>query len=108
MLLARAGYQVVDLGVDISWERFIEAVATHRPAVLAISSAIDVDLERQERARKLFDEREILDHVTLVIGGGGFSKEKAAALGALAYAGTLADAVQLVRILGCMGEYSQS
>ena len=106
VLLACAGYQVVDLGVDVAWEQFAAAVQEHRPTVLAIWSTMDVDRRQQECARKVFDAGKILDQVALVVGGVGFSDEKAAELGALGYAGSLPDTIKLVQVLGCQGQDS--
>jgi len=43
----------------------------------------------------------------LLVGGAGFSDEKAAELGALGYAGSLPDVIKLVQILGCQGQDSE-
>ena len=64
-----------------------------------------MEIERQgwETARALFGEGNLLDQVSLIVGGLGFSDEKAAELGAMGYAGSLLDTTQLVQVLSRRG-----
>ncbi len=99
ILLVRAGFRIIDLGVDVGWEQFAAAVQEHRATVLAVSSAITVDCQQQESAREVLRDSGLLEQVTLVVGGVGFSKENAVRLGAAGYAGSVLDTVRLVKFL---------
>jgi CRP/FNR family cyclic AMP-dependent transcriptional regulator len=99
ILLARAGFGIVDLGINIGWGQFAEAVQENRASVLAMSSALTVDHQQQEIAREIFARSGLLKQATLVVGGAGFSKEIADKLGAAAYAGSVLNTVQLAKNL---------
>ena len=98
-LLARAGFGVVDLGVNVEWEQFATAVKEYRASVLAVSSAITIDRKQQENAREVFNTSDLLKRTTLVVGGMGFSKESTSNLGAVGYACSVVDTAQLVKEL---------
>jgi len=99
ILLARAGFRIVDLGVNVGWEQFAAAVQEHRAIILAVSSAISFDRQQQEGAQEVLKASGLLEQVALVVGGAGFSKEYAIRLGAAGYAGSVVDTVRLIKDL---------
>jgi len=99
ILLARAGFRIVDLGVNVGWEQFAAAVQEHRANILAVSSAISFDRQQQEGAQEVLKASGLLEQVALVVGGAGFSKEYAIRLGAAGYAGSVVDTVRLIKDL---------
>ena len=99
ILLARAGFGIVDLGINVGLDQFAQAVQEYQANVLAMSSAMTFDYQQQELAREIFGASGLLRQAELVVGGAGFSREKAAQLGATGYAGSVLDTVQLVKNL---------
>jgi len=99
ILLTRAGFGVVDLGTNVGWEQFADAVHEHQASVLAMSSSITVDQQQQKFARNIFEKSGFLGQATMVVGGAGFSKDNATLLGAEGYAGSVIDTVELVKNL---------
>ncbi len=96
ILLARAGFRIIDLGFNVGLENFAVAVQEHQASVLVMSSATPMDREQQESARDIFGANRLSEQVALILGGEGFSKEYAASLGAMDYAGTPLDAARIV------------
>jgi CRP/FNR family transcriptional regulator, cyclic AMP receptor protein len=99
ILLVRAGFKVIDLGVNVEWEQFSESVQEHRASVLAVSSAMKIDRPQQERAREIIGSSDLLKKATLILGGAGFSKESVVNLGAAGYAGSIIDTFRIVQNL---------
>ena len=46
LTLKGAGFKVVDLGVDVSHERFVEAIIRYKPRVVGISALLTVTMVR--------------------------------------------------------------
>jgi len=99
ILLARTGFDIIDLGVDVKWGQFAAAVQEHRATMLAVSSAITVDRQQQEIAWEVLGTSGLLEEVTLIVGGVGFSEDSAARLGAAGYANSVLDTVRLIKDL---------
>ncbi len=99
ILLARAGFRIVDLGVNVGWGQFAAAAQEHRATILAVSSAISFDRQQQEAAQELLETSGLLEQVTLVVGGAGFTKEFAARLGAAGYADSVLATVRLIKVI---------
>jgi 5-methyltetrahydrofolate--homocysteine methyltransferase len=96
VMLQAAGHEVVDLGVDVSADRFVEAVKTYRPHVLGLSallttttSYIRVVIEELERAG-------LRDSVFIVVGGAATTPEFAKQIGADAWVSNALEAVKLL------------
>ncbi len=70
MLLKGAGYEVVDLGVDVAVEKFIEAAKETGAKVLGISALITTSFGPMKRIVELLDEEKIRGDVKVMIGGG--------------------------------------
>ena len=84
-LLAANGFDVVDLGVDISTERFVRAVQEEQPAVLGMSSLLTTTAKELARVIEALKEAGIRDSVQVIVGGGAVTKEYAKSIGADGY-----------------------
>jgi 5-methyltetrahydrofolate--homocysteine methyltransferase len=84
-LLAADGFDVVDLGVDISTERFVRAVQEEQPAVLGMSSLLTTTAKELARVIEALKEAGIRDSVQVIVGGGAVTKEYAKSIGADGY-----------------------
>jgi len=94
-LLKAANFDVIDLGVDVSPEQFIEAVKKHEPDVLAMSALLTTTMIEMESVIKKLKEANLRDKVKVIIGGAPITSEYAEKIGADAAA---KDAVEGVRI----------
>jgi len=87
-LLKAQNYEVIDLGVDISPEQFIEAVKEHKPNLLAMSALLTTTMVEMENVVKQLKEA--------IIGGAPLNQKYATGIGADAAA---TDAVEGIRII---------
>jgi methylmalonyl-CoA mutase cobalamin-binding domain/chain len=78
-LLASHGFDVVDKGVNVSVEEFIEAVRKEEPDVIAMSSLLTVTAKELAKVISALKEEKLRDKVKVVIGGGavtaGYAEE---------------------------------
>ncbi|MBS7646112.1 corrinoid protein [Candidatus Bathyarchaeota archaeon] len=95
-LLRSAGFEVVDLGVDVSAERFLEGVREADANILAMSALLTTTMPYMGEVIKKLEEEGLRDKVTVIVGGAPLSEEYAKRIGADLYA---ADAVEAARKL---------
>ena len=106
-MLEAAGYEVIDLGVDIPPEKFVEAVRKYRPCVLAMSALLTSTAKHMREVIDLLKKEALRDKVFIIVGGAAVTPGFAEEIGADAYGGTAVDAVNIVRNIRCKedGEY---
>jgi methanogenic corrinoid protein MtbC1 len=103
MLLRARNFRVIDLGVNIPPEQFVEAVVHFNPDILALSaSTTSTSLEMQPTIR-LLTQNGLRSRMKLMVGGGAVSEELAARLGADGYHATAQGAVETAWRL-CTGD----
>jgi len=99
MFMEGAGYQVIDLGVDVSSEKFIEMVKTHRPTLLGLSALLTTTMPRMKEVIESLGKAGIRNTVKVIIGGAPITVKFAADIGADGYAPDAAAAVPKAREL---------
>ena len=94
-LLKAANFDIIDLGVNVSAEKFMKAVSEHSPDIVAMSALITSTMTEMENVIKEFEEAGLRDKVKMIIGGAPITPEYAEKIGADAAA---KDAVDGIRI----------
>lgn len=97
LLLRSQGISVLDLGVDVAPEAFVEAVKRHHPAYVCMSSLLTTTMDGFARTLEALRQAGLRDSVKVAVGGAPVTPEFAASIGADLYT---ADAVELSRVLG--------
>jgi len=82
MTLEGAGFEVVDLGTDVSPERFAEAVREHSPQVLGISALLTTTMLAMKDTIDILREAGLRDSVKVMVGGAAVRREFATEIGA--------------------------
>lgn len=70
ILLECRGFQVVDLGVDVPAEKFIQAVKEHQPQVVGMSALLTASVSEMNNSFAALDAAGVLDQVKVILGGG--------------------------------------
>ncbi|MEM1515151.1 MAG: corrinoid protein [Thermoproteota archaeon] len=65
-----AGFKVIDLGVDVPPEKFIEAVKTYNPDIVGMSGLLTTSYDSMKRTIEALKEAGLRDKVKVIIGGG--------------------------------------
>ncbi|MEW6048623.1 MAG: corrinoid protein [Bacillota bacterium] len=81
-----AGYEVVDLGVDVAPERFVQAVADYRPHLLGLSALLTYTMKHMKRTIRALAEAGLRPQVRVLVGGAPVTAEFARDIGADGYA----------------------
>jgi len=99
MMLEGGGFQVYDLGVDVSPSRFVEAVKTYSPDIVGMSALLTTALPYMRDTIRSLEEAGVRDSVKVLIGGAPVTEEFADSIGADAYGPDGATAVSKAREL---------
>ena len=93
-----AGFEVVDIGVDVPVEKFVEAVKDNSPDIVGMSCLITAGMSSMKRTIDAIKEAGLTD-VKIIIGGGRVDKELKEFSGADAWADDAAKGVRLCKEL---------
>ena len=99
MMLKGAGFQVVDLGIDVPAERFVQAVGEQKAEVLGMSALLTTTMPEMRNTIEALKAAGLREKVRVIVGGAPVSSEYANEIGADGYARDAARAVDKVREL---------
>jgi methylmalonyl-CoA mutase cobalamin-binding domain/chain len=99
MLLATDGFEVIDLGVNVEAERFIESVRKYKPDILGMSALLTSFVSEQKKIINTLKEEGLRDKVKIMVGGGALNEATAENIGADGYDPIAPGAVKLARRL---------
>ena len=94
-----AGFRVIDLGVDVPLETFIETVRREKAKILAMSALLTVTMVRMEEVIQAVRSDPELKNVKVMIGGAPVDQKYADTIGADAFGENALEAMQKVRVL---------
>jgi 5-methyltetrahydrofolate--homocysteine methyltransferase len=99
MLMEGAGYQVIDLGIDVPIEKFVEAVKSNRPNIVGLSALLTTTMPMMKLVIESLTEAGVRDTVKIMVGGAPVTEKFAQEIGADGYAPDAASAVAKAREL---------
>ena len=96
-MLEGAGFQVVDLGIDVPTEDIVKAVKENKPQILGLSALLTNTMPAIKTAIDALKEAGLRDQVKVMIGGAPVTQEFADEVGSDGYASDAAGAVAVAR-----------
>ena len=99
MMFEGAGFEVVDIGIDIDVQSFVEAVKEHKPDIVGMSALLTTTMPKMGETINALKEAGIRDQVKVMIGGAPVTSAFADEIGADAYASNAASAVDKAKEL---------
>jgi 5-methyltetrahydrofolate--homocysteine methyltransferase len=99
MLLEGAGFEVVDLGKDVSPEKFVEAVKKEKPNIVALSALLTTTMRSMDQTVVALKEAGLRETVKIMVGGAPVTAEFAKQIGADAYAANAPAAADVAKKL---------
>jgi len=99
MLMEGAGFQVIDLGIDVGSEKFVEAVKSQKPNLLGLSALLTTTMPKMKEVMESLVEAGVRGSVKVMIGGAPVTEKFAKDVGADGYAPDAASAVEKAREL---------
>jgi 5-methyltetrahydrofolate--homocysteine methyltransferase len=103
IMLEGAGFQVIDLGVNVPPEKFVEAIREHRPGALGMSAFLTTTMPMFKKNIEAICEAGLRDGVKILVGGAPVTQTYADQCGADGYARDASAAVRLTKQLLNLG-----
>jgi corrinoid protein of di/trimethylamine methyltransferase len=98
-MLEGAGFQVINLGNDVTPQKFVEAIKTHDAQIVAMSALLTTTMTSMETTVNAIREAGLRDKVKIMIGGAPVSSNYSDKIGADGYSDNANGAVKLARAL---------
>ena len=92
--LMTAGFEVIDLGKDVSTDRFVEEVQRIKPDLLGLSALLTTTTEQQLAVIQALEQANVRSSVKVIVGGAPVNQKWADHIGADAFG---ADAIDGLR-----------
>jgi 5-methyltetrahydrofolate--homocysteine methyltransferase len=99
MMLISSGFEVIDLGNDVSADKFVKAVKENHPVILGMSALLSTTRDSIKKTIDALNENDLRDSVKIIIGGAAVDNDFAKAVHADGYADNAAEAVPLIKEL---------
>ena len=99
MMLEGGGFEITDLGTNVSPAKFIEAVQAEQAHLIGISALLTTTMPAMKRTIDALVEAGLRENVKVMIGGAPVTRAYADEIGADGYASDAASAVELARSL---------
>ncbi len=99
MFMEGAGFRVIDLGVDVPEEKFVEAIRRENPDIVGMSALLTVTMQEMETVIKAIERAGLRQKVKIMVGGAPVTQEFSDTIGADAYGKDARDAVEKAKIL---------
>lgn len=99
IMLEGAGFEILDLGTDVSPEKFIQAVKTDKVDVLALSALLTTTMPNMISTIEALEQAGLRKQVKVMIGGAPITEEYARQIGADGYAPDASRAVAIAKDL---------
>src|SRR5208283_642462 len=96
-MLEGAGFKVVDLGTDVTPQKFVDAIREHQPHILCLSALLAVTMTAMKTTIDAIKEAGLRRSVKVLVGGAPLNEKYATEIGAEGYGATATGAVALAR-----------
>jgi methylmalonyl-CoA mutase cobalamin-binding domain/chain len=93
------GFEVVNLGVNVSAEQFIEAVKREKPDILCLSALLTTTMNYMKTVIEAMEKENLREHVKIMVGGAPLNEMFAKQIGADGYTDNANTAVVFARNL---------
>ena len=98
-MLEGGGFQVIDLGVDVPAERFVEAAKEKDGTIIALSALLTTTMTMMKNVIQALDKAGIRQKTKVIVGGAPITQQYADEIGADGYSDNASTAVALARKL---------
>lgn len=99
MMMVGAGLEVVDIGVDVSAEKFVEAVNEHKPNIVCMSALLTTTMPNMKSTIEALEKAGVRSNVITMIGGAPVTSNYAREIGADLYTPDAATAAEKAKEL---------
>jgi 5-methyltetrahydrofolate--homocysteine methyltransferase len=99
MMFEGAGFEVIDAGVDIPVQKFMDLTKENKANILGLSALLTTTMVEMKNVINTFKENGLRDNLKIIVGGAPVNADYAKEIGADGYASDAASAVSLAKNL---------
>ncbi len=99
IMLESSGFEVIDIGTDVTPEQFVKAVSEHNPQILGMSAMLTTTMLEMENIIKALEEAGKRNDLIIMVGGAPISNRYAESIGADIYSSELISAIDKAKKL---------
>ena len=99
MMMESAGFEVIDMGVDVAPEKFVEAIKTNKPTIVGLSALLTTTMPMMKKTIMTIEESGLRDGLKIIVGGAPVNQAFADEVGADGYAPDAGAASKLAKAL---------
>ncbi len=95
--LKAEGFEVVDLGVDVPPQKFVDAIKEHKSSIVGMSGLLTLSIEPMKKAIEAIVGANLRDKVKVIIGGERTDQSVSDYVGADAWVNDVIDGVKIIK-----------
>ena len=99
MMLEGTGFEVIDLGTDVTPQKFVDAVKTHQPQIIGLSALLTTTMPSMKKILESLQEAGLRGQIKVLIGGAPVTEAYAHQIGADGYAPDASSAARKAKAL---------
>lgn len=99
MMLEGAGFEVIDIGINVPVEQYLEALEQHKPDILGMSALLTTTMPYMKVVIDEMKKKGLRDDYIVLVGGAPLNEEFGQAVGADAYCRDAAVAVDIAKAM---------
>lgn len=99
MMMESAGFETIDLGVDISPEQFVAAIKENNPDIVGLSALLTTTMPMMRKSIQFIEESGLRQSLKIIVGGAPVNQAFADEIGADGYAPDAGAASKLAKSL---------
>jgi len=99
IMLKGAGFEIIDLGNDVSPQRFVQTAKDQGAKVIGMSALLTTTMAKMRDVVALLEQQKLAGKIRTIVGGASVSEAFAREIGADAHGFDAASAVERVKIL---------
>ncbi len=92
-MMEGCGFEVINLGVDISAQKFVDTVKSEKPDILCLSALLTTTMNNMQEVIQLLEQEGLRDQVKVMVGGAPVNEKFAERIGANGYSSNANSAV---------------
>jgi len=97
-MLTASGFEVVNLGIDVSGETFVGKIKELKPDILGMSALLTTTMPEQKNVIEMLKNEKLLENLKVMVGGAPVNKQWADSIGADGFAENAVEAVKVALI----------
>ncbi|MBD3195257.1 MAG: cobalamin-binding protein [Candidatus Lokiarchaeota archaeon] len=95
--LEAEGFEVIDLGVDVPPEKFVESIKENNPEIVGLSGLLTLSIEPMKKTIETIEGADLRSNLKVIVGGERMDQEVSDRIGADAWVNDASEGVKIIK-----------